>query len=59
MGHEPTGKEVKANVNFIRYEFETKNVTRMSWIPEKCNPAYVVIKKDSPGEHFATYVDFW
>jgi len=46
--HEPTDKSVRADVNVIRFEFETKNVTNMTWIPGKLNLADPMTKKDSP-----------
>jgi len=46
--HEPTDKSVKSDVNVIRYEFETKHVSYMTWIPGRINPADVLTKKDSP-----------
>ena len=46
--HESTDKSVKADVNVIKYEFESKNVSYMTWITGKLNPADVVTKKDSP-----------
>ena len=46
--HEPTDKSVKANVNVIRYEFETKKVSQMTCIPGKINPSDDLTIKDSP-----------
>lgn len=46
--HEPTDKSVKADVNVIRFEFETKNVNYMTWISGKLNLADPLTKKDSP-----------
>lgn len=31
--HEPTEKSVKADANIFRYEFATKKVSSMTWIP--------------------------
>ena len=46
--HEPTDKSVRADVNVIRYEFETHKVNFMSWIPGKLNMSDPLTKKDSP-----------
>ena len=46
--HEPTDKSVKADVHVIRYEYKTKNVSYMTWIPGKLKLADVLTKKDSP-----------
>ena len=46
MCHEPADKPVQADVNVIRFEFETKKVAFMTWIAGKLNPADVLTKKD-------------
>lgn len=45
--HKPTDKSVKADVNAIGHEFETKAVRTMTWVPNKLSPVYVLAKKDS------------
>ncbi|PXF41605.1 hypothetical protein BWQ96_08671 [Gracilariopsis chorda] len=39
---------MRAEVSFIRYEFETVNVSRIIWIPGKLNLADPLTKLDSP-----------
>jgi len=46
--HEPNDKSVCADVKVIRYEFETKNISWMRWIPGKINLSDPTTKKDSP-----------
>jgi len=46
--HEPTDKSVRADVSVIRHEFETQNVSVMTWIPGKLNPVDTLTKKDTP-----------
>ena len=46
--HEPTEKSIKADVNVIQYAYETRNISCMTWIPGKLNPADVLTEKDSP-----------
>eukprot|EP00171_Calliarthron_tuberculosum_P001292 IDg1292t1 len=41
-------KSIRADVSVIRYEFETKNISRMVWIPGKCNLADAGTKPNSP-----------
>lgn len=41
-------KSIRADVNVIRFEFETMAVNTMVWIPGKCNPADPGTKRDSP-----------
>ena len=41
-------KSIRSDVNVIRYEFETKNVNNIYWIPGKLNLADPGTKADSP-----------
>eukprot|EP00178_Gracilaria_changii_P001336 TRINITY_DN1187_c0_g1_i1.p1 TRINITY_DN1187_c0_g1~~TRINITY_DN1187_c0_g1_i1.p1 ORF type:complete len:639 (-),score=88.06 TRINITY_DN1187_c0_g1_i1:5196-7112(-) len=43
-----TDRSIRADVSVIRYEFETYQVSRMSWIPGKLNFADPLTKLDSP-----------
>ena len=41
-------KSIRADVNLIRFEYETHSVNTVVWIPGKCNPADPGTKRDSP-----------
>lgn len=41
-------RSIRADVNVIRFEFETHNITKMIWIPGKVNPADCLTKRNSP-----------
>lgn len=41
-------RSIRADVNVIRYEFETRNVNRITWIPGNFNLADPGTKTDSP-----------
>lgn len=43
-----TDKSIRADVSLIRYEFETRKINCMVWIPGKLNPADAITKPDSP-----------
>lgn len=45
--HEPSDKSVSTDIKVIRYEFETKNVNWMTWLPGKITLADPLSKKDS------------
>eukprot|EP00178_Gracilaria_changii_P027963 TRINITY_DN936_c0_g2_i2.p1 TRINITY_DN936_c0_g2~~TRINITY_DN936_c0_g2_i2.p1 ORF type:complete len:399 (+),score=36.11 TRINITY_DN936_c0_g2_i2:473-1669(+) len=42
-----TDRSIRADVSVIRYEFETHNISRMIWIPNKLNLADPLTKLDS------------
>jgi len=46
--HAPTDKCVRADINVIRYEFETENASVMTWIPGNINPVNALTKTDTP-----------
>eukprot|EP00171_Calliarthron_tuberculosum_P022021 IDg22021t1 len=46
--HTPLDKSIRADVSVIRYEFETHNVNKMTWIPGKCNLSDPLTKPNSP-----------
>jgi len=41
-------RSIRGDVSVIRYEFETKNVDRMIWVPGKLNLADACTKENSP-----------
>lgn len=41
-------RSIRADVSVVRYEFETKNIDRMIWIPGKTNLADPLTKTNSP-----------
>lgn len=41
-------KSIRADVNVIRFEYETHAVDTVAWIPGRTNPADVGTKRDSP-----------
>lgn len=41
-------RSIRGDVSVIRYEFETRNVDRMIWIPGSANYADPLTKTDSP-----------
>lgn len=41
-------KSIRADVNIIRFDFETKVLNRMFWIPGRCNLSDPGTKQDSP-----------
>ena len=45
-----TDRSIRADVSVIRYEFETRNVSTMIWLPGKSNLADPLTKPDSPLE---------
>ena len=44
----PEDKSIRADVQLIRYCFETKKIENIIWIPGAVNPADPLTKKDSP-----------
>jgi len=46
-----TDRAMRGDVSFIRYEFETRSVARMFWIPGKINIADPGTKPNSPLAH--------
>lgn len=45
--HVPEDKCIRADVQLIRYYFETQKVNKMLWIPGSLNLAHPLTKKDS------------
>ena len=43
-----TDRSIRANLNVIRYKFETRNVTNIMWVPGKVNLADPCTKPNSP-----------
>lgn len=41
-------KSIRADVNIIRFDFETKAINRMFWIPGRCNLSDPGTRQDSP-----------
>lgn len=41
-------RSIRGDIGVIRFEFETRNVSRIIWIPGKTNPADIGTKFDSP-----------
>lgn len=45
--HVPEDNAIRADVQLIRYNFETHHVDRLLWIPGSLNLSDVLTKKDS------------
>ena len=43
----PEDKSIRADVQLLRYNFETEQLNKLIWIPGSANPADPLTKKDS------------